>query len=79
MVRITVDVDVYFCVNAHNDDDDVEGVEEIDVDHLEVGRLGNHLANAGLHCGHDQQAGDANHDSVLVASNRLPSHRLFKE
>ena len=62
---ITVDVDVYFCVNAHNDEDDVEGVEEIDVDHLEVGRLGNHLPDACLHGGHDQQAGDADHDSVL--------------
>ena len=49
----------------HDQDDDVEAVQEEVVDHLEVGGLGDHLTNTGLDVGHHQHAGDGHHDAVL--------------
>ena len=55
------------CVfSYHDQDDDVEAVEEEVVDHLEVWRLGDHVAHTGLDIGHHQHAGDGHHDAVLT-------------
>ena len=34
--RISLDIGVKICVNSHHDDDDIEGVEEPHVNHLDV-------------------------------------------
>ena len=49
----------------HDQDDDVEAVQEEVVDHLEVGGLGDHLTDTGLDVGHHQHASDGHHDAVL--------------
>lgn len=62
---IPVNTHVHVGVDGHDEDDDVEGVQEPEVDHLEVGGLGHHLADAGLHRGNHQHARDGHHDAVL--------------
>ena len=58
-------VRVYDGVDDHDDDDDVEGVKQPVVDHLVVGRLGDHLDYGGLNSGHYHHDRDGNHDSIL--------------
>ena len=45
---------VHVGVDAHDDDDDIEGVDEEHINHLEIGSLGHHLINGGLEGGNDQ-------------------------
>ena len=50
----------------HDQDDNVETVQEEVVDHFEVWCLGNHVPHTGLDIGHHQHAGDGYHDAVLI-------------
>ena len=52
-------------VDDHNDDNDVEGVEQPVVNHLVVSRLWDHLDYGGLDCSHHHHDCDGNHDSIL--------------
>ena len=60
--------DVYRDVSVvdHDHHDDVEGVGEEVVNHLEIGGLGNHGVDAALDVGDDDHGGDGDHDSVLI-------------
>ena len=62
---VPLDEVVHVGVDNHHHDDDVEGVEEPHVDHLDVGRLGNHLIDRGLDGGNHHHRGDGDHYSVL--------------
>ena len=60
-----LDVEGDVGVVDHDDDDDIEGVGEEVVDHLEIGCLGNHGIDAALDVGDDNHGCDGHHDSVL--------------
>ena len=49
----------------HDHNDNVEGIEEEVVDHLDVGGLGHVVVDGGLHVGNDQHHCDGHHNSVL--------------
>ncbi len=56
---------VEFDVKGHDEDVDVEGVDEPDVDHLEVGRLRHQLVDRRLDRGENGHDRDRDHDSIL--------------
>jgi len=58
-------------VVGNDNDDNVEGVDEEVVDHLEVGGLGHGVVDVGLHVCHDQHDRDRHHHSVLGRSGQF--------
>ena len=52
-------------MHSHDDNHDVEGVEQPIVNHLEVGGLGHHLVDGGLNGGHHHHRRDRNHHPIL--------------
>ena len=56
---------VHVGVDAHDDDDDIEGVDEEHINHLEIGSLGHHLINGGLEGGNDQHHRNGYHNTIL--------------
>ncbi len=73
-------------MECHDEDVDVEGVDEPDVDHLEVGRLRHQLVDRRLDCGENGHDRDRDHDSILEKGyflysciNRFERNRSFFE
>ena len=52
-------------MHHHHHDDDVEGVEEPDIDHLDVGSLGDHFIDGGLNSCNNHHGGNCYHDPIL--------------
>ena len=56
---------------SHDDDHDVEGVQEPVVDHLQVGGLRHHLVDGGLDRGNNHHRRDGDHNPVEYIDSRL--------
>jgi hypothetical protein len=56
-------------MEGHDEDVDVEGVDEPDVDHLEVSRLRHQLVDRRLYGGENGHDRDRDHDSILEKGN----------
>ena len=52
-------------VDDHDDDQDVEGVEQPVVNHLVVCCLWDHFVDTGLNCSDNHHSSDCDHDAVL--------------
>ena len=63
--ELLLDVDGDVGVVDHHHHDDVEGVGEEVVNHLQVGGLGHHRVDAALDVGNDDHGCDGDHDAVL--------------
>ena len=56
---------VHVGVHPHDDNNNVEGVDEENINHLEIGSLGYHLINGGLEGGNDQHHRNGYHNTIL--------------
>ena len=63
--RVPFDKGIHVCVYGHHDNDDVEGVDQPDVNHLDVGCFWDHLVDGGLYSCHHHHGGDCYHYSIL--------------
>ena len=61
----------------NDQNDDVEGVDEKVVDHLQVGGLRHRVVDVGLHVGNDQHDRDGDHDPVLYVKQKTFNFQHF--